>query len=680
MIKIYYEAIDNSKMKLNNIYKESIFLVILSIFIMGNYDYFFKFFTQNSDLTNTYKDTGYYIFFLIITAFVIFKTLSRKELNENFFSGSNLFLFIALSGLFSYFLTFNKFYTFRINFLIIIFINLIFFFITKFIYKNIDKKIIFLSNLSIIFSIYVFHPFSNFWENQVNYFPPALNGLYGNLKNDFIGNITDPYPFFNYLIKFIWSFFDINTIFILNIIAIALFTWSVNVFTIYLFKDSTSTLLFYFFPLIFSKYLVNLYQFIPGINRFSLDQIQRLFTYGIGTNRSFSEVFEPTAFDILFLPILVLVIKGEVGKSLILSALIMQFHFSLLVPVGFIIFWILFIKKLPFNKLKIPFIILISSFLLMVFFSETRLSSDESTSELADNIMTNRIISVHRLVSPTLTFGIYNGDTPAIELHKEKIGNFSDYISFFNDETHGAGKSVSVEIDRIVFYLLAILLISNKAIKYFYYYSLSVSVLSMIYIVLIPESFISSLIRDIVPWRITSYLSIISTVILIGKIFEFIFRYSLVGKLTLLSLMILIPLQFLISEVNLRNTSFNNYQSEYHQLPKLSQNLVPFQDSKFLIPPDQIYFSLHNEGIAASPTRYHPYKKSEIVNWFNSLEKIIMAYQGNNCEDLIILGNELEVDIVYIPKSGSYSNPYLLSCEYNNSLNFEEYNLIVLNN
>ena len=95
--------------------------------------------------------------------------------------------------------------------------------------------------------------------------------------------------------------------------------------------------------------------------------------------------------------------------------------------------------------------------------------------------------------------------------------------------------------------------------------------------------------------------------------------------------MILIPLQFLISEVNLRNTSFNNYQSEYHQLPKLSQNLVPFQDSKFLIPPDQIYFSLHNEGIAASPTRYHPYKKSEIVNWFNSLEKIIMAYKGNNC-------------------------------------------------
>ena len=215
---------------------------------MGNYDYFFKFFTQNSNLTNTYKDIGYYIFFLIITAFVIFKKLSRKMLDENFFSGSNLFLSIALSGLFSYFLTFNKFYNFRINFLIIIFINLIFFFMTKFIYKNIDKKIIFLSNLSIIFSIYVFHPFSNFWENQVNYFPPALNGLYGNLKNDFIGNITDPYPFFNYLIKFIWSFFDINTIFILNIFAIALFTWSVNVFTIYLFKDSTSTLLFYFFP------------------------------------------------------------------------------------------------------------------------------------------------------------------------------------------------------------------------------------------------------------------------------------------------------------------------------------------------------------------------------------------------------------------------------------------------
>ena len=102
----------------------------------------------------------------------------------------------------------------------------------------------------------------------------------------------------------------------------------------------------------------------------------------------------------------------------------------------------------------------------MVFFSETRLSSDESTSELADNIMTNRIISVHRLVSPTLTFGIYNGDTPAIELHKEKSGNFSDYISFFNDETHGA-EICFVEIDRIVFYLLSILLISNKAIKYF---------------------------------------------------------------------------------------------------------------------------------------------------------------------------------------------------------------------
>ena len=356
----------------------------------------------------------------------------------------------------------------------------------------------------------------------------------------------------------------------------------------------------------------------------------------------------------------------------------MQFHFSL--SSSRIHYFCFFIKKLPFNKLKIPFIIFMSSFLLMVFFSETRLSSDESTSELADNIMTNRIISVHRLVSPTLTFGIYNGDTPAIELHKEKSGNFSDYISFFNDETHGAGKSVSVEIDRIVFYLLAILLISNKAIKYFYYYSLSVSVLAMIYIVLIPESFISSLIRDIVPWRITSYLSIISTVILIGKIFEFIFRYSLVGKLTLLFLMILIPLQFLISEVNLRNTSFNNYRSKYHQVPKLSKNLVPFQDSKFLIPPDQIYFSLHNEGIAASPTRYHPYKKSEIVNWFNSLEKISMAYQSDSCEDLITLGNELGVDIVYIPKSGNYSNPYLLSCEYENSLYFEEYNLIVLNN
>ena len=182
--------------------------------------------------------------------------------------------------------------------------------------------------------------------------PTCFKWIIWKFKNDFIGNITDPYPFFNYLIKFIWSFFDINTIFILNIFAIALFTWSVNVFTIYLFKDSTSTLLFYFFPLIFSKYIVNLYQFIPGINRFSLDQIQRLFTYGIGTNRSFSEVFEPTAFDILFLPILVLVIKGEVGKSLILAAFIMQFHFSLLVPVGFIIFWIFFIKKLPFNKLK----------------------------------------------------------------------------------------------------------------------------------------------------------------------------------------------------------------------------------------------------------------------------------------------------------------------------------------
>ena len=680
MIKIYYEAIENSKMKLKNIYIESIFFVLLSIFLMGNYDYFFKFFTQNSNLTNTYKNVGYYLFFLIITAFVIFRKISKKERAENFFNGSNLFLSLAFSGLFSYFLAFNRIYTFKINFLIIIFINLIFFYMTKFIYKDIEKKIIFLSNISIIFSIYIFHPFSNFWENQVNYFPPALNGLYGNLENDFIGNITDPYPFFNYLIKFIWSLFDINSIFILNILAIALFTWSINIFTIYLFKESSSTLLFYFFPLIFSKYLVNLYQFIPGINRFSLDQIQRLFTYGIGTVRSFSEAFEPTAFDILFLPILVLLIKGEVRKSLILSALIMQFHFSFLVPVGFIIFWIFFIKKLPFNKLKIPLIIFMSSFLLMVFFSETRLSSDESTSELADNIMTNRVISVHRLVSPTLTFGIYNGDTPAIELHKQKIGNFSDYISFFNDETHGAGKSVSLEIDRIVFYLLSILLIRNKTIKYFYYYSLSLSVLAMMFIILIPESFISSIIRDIVPWRITSYLSIISTVILVGKMFEFIFRYSLVGKLTLFFLMILIPIQFLISEVNLRNTSFDTYRSKYHQVPKLSKNLVPFQDSKFLIPPDQIYFSLHNEGIAASPTRYHPYKKSEIVNWFNSLEKISMAYQSDSCEDLITLGNELGVDIVYIPKSGNYSNPYLLSCEYDNYLNFDDYDLVVLNN
>ena len=137
MIKIYYEAIENSKMKLKNIYKESIFFVLLSIFLMGNYDYFFKFFTQNSNLTNTYKNVGYYLFFLIITAFVIFRKISKKERTENFFSGSNLFLSLAFSGLFSYFLAFNRIYTFKINFLIIIFINLIFFYMTKFIYKYI---------------------------------------------------------------------------------------------------------------------------------------------------------------------------------------------------------------------------------------------------------------------------------------------------------------------------------------------------------------------------------------------------------------------------------------------------------------------------------------------------------------------------------------------------------------
>ncbi len=668
-------------MKYKNIYKEFIFFSLLMIFVIANNANFYKFFTQSENLTNSYKDAGYYFFYLIITVFVIYIKISKqKEVNISFKS-NNLFFAVSFLGLLSYFLLFNKTYTFKTNFWIIISINLIFFYLTKFVYEKLDKKIIYLSNFSIIFSIYIFHPYSNFYKNQINYFPPALNGLYGNLENDFTANITDPYPFFNYLIKVTWSVFDINSIFILNIFAISLFIWSVNILTIYLFKENVSGILFYLFPLILSKYLVDLYQFIPGLNRFSLDQIRKLFTFGISTNRPFSDIFEPVVFDILFLPVLVLLLKNKISKSLLLSALILQFHFGLLVPTGFIILWILFIKKVSIKKLKIPLVIFLSSLLLMVFFSETRLGSDKATSELADTILTNKIISVHRMVSPAFTFGIYNGDTPAIEIHKEKIGNFSEHVSLFNDETHGTKKSnVSFEVDRIIFYLFAIFLIKNKTIKYFFYYSLSLSIIFMIFNILFPNNHISLLVRDVVPWRITTFLSIISTIVIIGKFFQFLFENSLIGKISLFILMASIPIQFFIYQIDSRDTSFDFYKGEYHELPKLDKNLISFKNSKFLIPPDNINFSLHNEGLAATETRYHPYNKDEIVNWYRRLEKITTTYQGESCDSLIKLGKELGVDVIYLPKNGIYYNDYIWNCEYKNLLEFEDYKLIIMKN
>jgi len=668
-----------SSIKKFKISYEIIVIIAIALLIVFNNSNIFSNLFENQEIQTSYRDLGYYTFFIILSFFSVFNFKKIKELPTNK-KYLNSILFAASIGFISYFILFTRSYGIIQNVLTAIFVFTVFSYLTKYFFNNINNKIIFHSNIAIIFSIYIFHPFSDFYENQINYFPQALINQFGNLENDFTANTTPPYPAFNYLVKLMWYFFESNTIFYLNIFSIAIFVWSMNILAAHIFKPNISLILFYLMPLLFSSYLMDAEILFSHLNRYSIDQIIKLFTYGLSTNRSFSTVFEPTSFDILVIPIFVLASQGKWTRALYLSAFVLQFHFSLLVPTGFLILYLIYKREIFYKSIRKSLIAYFLSVIFIFLYSQFALGADKTMSELSDNIMTNEVVPMHRLITPTLTFGIYNGETPAIEFHREKIGNKFSFISVFNDSTHRAGKSVSFEADRLLFYVFALVLLKDIFIKRFFYFSLLLTVFSMIFVVLFRENLLSGYIKDLVPWRITGFLALISSVVLLGKIVEYIVNKSIFGNAAVVILFLTIPIQFYQAEYNSHQSIFNNYQSKFHQNLNMDHNLDIYKDKKFLIPPDKIYFSLHNRGLASTVTRYHPYNKNEIVDWYRVFQETVFVFQGNECESLITFATSQNADVIYLPKDGVYYNPYLLECQYKNSIEFDNYNLIILEN
>ncbi len=452
-------------------------------------------------------------------------------------------------------------------------------------------------------------------RNQINYFPSILHNSNADYFNShYLKEMIYPYPIFESITKFIISTFGISSINFLNY-----FSYFFSLLVTFIFVKSVTKNNWKTVCLIFSLISGRLaiFSFYKDTGWDQNIYQNSFIKSGIGENQLITHLFQPTTFDILILLVIVFLINKNFVAANLISFISIILHTYNFVPIFLIYASYLLTDKISLNeiilKIKNSFLLIIS--LPIVFLINILPLSDSKQIVLdADNIMTNTRIPMHRLFSGKLSlFGKSN---------KEILFNL-----FKNDTTQG----FHFELEYLIITIILIFLIKNPLIKNLNALIFLMTVVTIFYTYLFQESYITAQIRNAVPWRTSSIVYLFGLIYIINQLTDRFKRERLSIFISFIVLFVIFSLSIF---VNINDNRLRGGIEDYGNL-YAGQNLINPNDNFIIFGTSKNWNNNSFSFISTSHNYYgHPYKSSEIIEWYKAIENINNFFESNpNCEE-----------------------------------------------
>lgn len=514
-------------------------------------------------------------------------------------------------------------------------------------------KEISLKNLTFYAVIYNLIPWDPlFSSNQSIYFPKILKNLtYTGLQDDWYSGFPAPYPIFNYFTEFL-----INTI---NLVSVEFIPWiiiSMGLMAIekicLLLQISSNKI----FLISFSTIFLVIWSKLPpvGDNRMpeilspiqELIGITQIFLGGLSSFSIFSYVYEPQAFDILFLFGIAYFMKKEYRISFLVSVTLALLHYWLFLPV-FIMYVIYIFKENKSKNLTYYGILFLLPLIFLLIFSQitnkvTTNPINEVNSENSLTLILDERLGIHRISYPKITVGtwIYTETPLAFEFNYKnfevkKINDNSKILSGLSSTEKGS----SLPLEYLFLCFLGIKFSSNKNLRYFLLISntiwLSTFILNSLLEVPILKTF--------QPWRISSLCIFLSTILILSKFFD--------------GLSIKLP-NFLILTIILFSISFlTPSRGKIPQYPEFEKAKIDITQNLF-VDPLLRDFSLNTGGRSVYVSRNFPYTDTGILEWNKRFKLNEQILSSQDCVELkhLIAATEFKSNYVIFDSAKSDRN------------------------
>ena len=287
------------------------------------------------------------------------------------------------------------------------FISIIFYIL----YKHISLK--HLSFYLITYNLIPWDPL--FSSNQSIYFPHILKNLnYGGLENDWYSSYPAPYPVFDYVTEYLIKITNLSFLEILPWIFLCIGLMAIEKISLQLMVPENKVYIIYFatvFLIIWNKLPPigddRIPEFLAPAQK--LIGITQIFLGGLHSFTIFSFVYQPQAFDLLFLLGIYYFTKQKYFISFSLSALTGVFHYWLFLPI--FVMYLIYVLKERKNRttsfFAIFFLVPLVTFVVLLNIMDKvdiNQTNENNSQELAtvETILDKRI-GIHRISNPHLT-------------------------------------------------------------------------------------------------------------------------------------------------------------------------------------------------------------------------------------------------------------------------------------
>ena len=513
---------------------------------------------------------------------------------------------------------------------------------------------------SVIYNLIPWDPL--FSSNQSIYFPKILKNLnYLGLEDDWYSGFPAPYPIFNYFTEFL-----INTI---NLAAVELIPWiiismgfmAIQKICLLLQIPSNKIFLISFtiaFLVIWSK--------LPpvGDNRIpeilspiqELIGITQIFLGGLSSFSIFSYVYEPQAFDILFLFGIAYFMKKEYIISFLICVTLALFHYWLFLPI-FVMYGIYITTENKSKNFTYYGILLLLPLIFVLIFNQITNKVDtnqanEINSENSLTLILDERLGIHRISYPKLTAGawIYTESPIAFEFNYKnfqvnKINDNREILSGLSSTENGS----SLPFEYLVLCFLGIKFSSNKNLRYFLLISNTIWISTFILNSLLEVP----ILKTFQPWRISSICIFLSTILILSKLFD-----GLNTKLP----------NFLILTIILLSISFlTPSKGVIPQYPEFEKAKIDITQNLF-VDPQLRDFSLNTGGRSVYVSRNFPYVDSGILEWNKRFKLNDQIFNAKDCRELkqLIVFSEFNSNYLVFDSSKSERNiKNIKNCDVN---------------
>ena len=445
---------------------------------------------------------------------------------------------------------------------------------------------------------YTFTPLYS--SNQNTYFLHGLeNGGLGFLSNDWMANTADPFPLFSYLVKFTYSnipgyFFQIYYsiilgVFIYSLMGLAAKIWRIN---------NSTTEYFIFFILvawICSPVVSALSHKLFGVS-------SGFFHAGLAGQYILGDIFQPSVFGVFLLLSVYAFITNRMFVSVLSLGIAANFHATYLLSAAMLTVSYMHLILVEERNYKKAFFVGVASFVLVV---------------------------------PTIIYAYLTFGTTSKEILWQAQDILVNYrIPHHAKVEHWLGISAYIQIGIII---LALFVHRKTKIFWIIFIPFLLS-FSLTAVQVITDSRFLAL---LFPWRITVVLVPLSIFLLCGWFVSFVFRrykQKIWNFKKIINIFVMVML-FLLVVSGLTWTYFKHKYFTSNDSMAMMEfvSATKRKDDIFLIPTKLQQFRLQTGARTFIDKKTHPYKGSEVIEWYNRVSAANKFYTTNtdlNCDEM----------------------------------------------